>query len=299
MIGKVRNLTSWDLIETGSPAPRLSLTADEGTWIRLQDFKEHIHAVLIFFRSLNDDATDAALKQFHQKREQFEELDTAIFGVTTHRPERLRDFRASLGIEFFLLYDPLAMDSQGFHASSRVRPSCKNTVYIVGKDGMIQAAWRDFPDADEVLSVVARLEGVEVQAAGGAEEHTTTEKEDTFSGVRNPGQRADRVKDINPDLATEMLSTKDHGFVLLDVRTGSEYDADHAPQAVHIPVDELPHRYQELGQTTHIICICQAGGRSAAAAEFLTSIGGSEIYNVEGGMSSWTGDRITGGEVQA
>ena len=96
-----------------------------------------------------------------------------------------------------------------------------------------------------------------------------------------------------------MLAPEDNSFVLLDVRTTSEYDADHAPQAVHIPVDELPHRYQEVGQTTHIICICQAGGRSAAAAEFLTSIGGSEIYNVEGGMSSWTGDRVTGGEVQA
>jgi rhodanese-related sulfurtransferase/peroxiredoxin len=299
MIGRLQNITSWDLISEGRPAPRLSLTADEGTWIRLQDFKGHINAVLIFFRSLSDDATDAALKQFHQRREQFEELDTALFGITSYRPDKLRDFRASLGLEFFLLYDPLAMDSRGFRASSRVRPTCKNTVYVIGKDGNILSAWRGLPDVAEVLSVIARSQGVEVQDHTSGEDGASSGADDQFTGVRNPGQRADRVKDISSDSAVEMMSADDSSYVLLDVRTTSEYDADHAPQAMHIPVDELPHRYQEVGQTTHIICICQAGGRSAAAAEFLTSIGGSEIYNVEGGMSSWTGDRVTGGEVQA
>lgn len=299
MIGTLKDLKSWNLIETGSPAPRLSLTADEGTWIRLQDFKDHIHSVLIFFQSLNDDATDAALRQFNQRREQFEELDTAIFGITSYRPEKLRDFRASLGLEFFLLYDPLAMDSRGFHASSRVRPKVKNHVYVVGKSGNILGGWRGLPDAQEVLNLIAQTEGVTAQQHAPTDQPVADAPTDDFSGVRNPGQKAALVKDIDSDTAVQMLAPEDNTYVLLDVRTTSEYDADHAPQAVHIPVDELPHRYQEVGQTTHIICICQAGGRSAAAAEFLTSIGGSEIYNVEGGMSSWTGDRVTGGEVQA
>ena len=81
-------------------------------------------------------------------------------------------------------------------------------------------------------------------------------------------------------------------------RTMSEYEADHVADSVLIPLDELPHRYQEIGQTTHIICLGQVGDRSAAAAEFLTSVGGSEIYDVEGGMTSWTGKRVTGGEDQ-
>ncbi|HND32076.1 MAG TPA: rhodanese-like domain-containing protein, partial [Myxococcota bacterium] len=70
---------------------------------------------------------------------------------------------------------------------------------------------------------------------------------------------------------------------------------EHAPQVRHhIPVDELPHRYAELGQTTHIIFVCQGGGRSAAAAEFMTSIGASHIYNVAGGMSQWEGPKQSG-----
>jgi rhodanese-related sulfurtransferase len=80
----------------------------------------------------------------------------------------------------------------------------------------------------------------------------------------------------------------------VDVRTRGEFEADRSPLARHVPVDELPHRYQELGQTDHLIFVCQGGGRSAAAAEFMASLGASNIYNVAGGMSQWTGPRETG-----
>ena len=80
----------------------------------------------------------------------------------------------------------------------------------------------------------------------------------------------------------------DLGYVILDVRTVDEFAAFHVPDSFNIPIDELPHRYQELGQTTHIICLSDTGGLSAAAAEFLTSIGASSIFTVEEGVSAWS-----------
>jgi rhodanese-related sulfurtransferase len=68
--------------------------------------------------------------------------------------------------------------------------------------------------------------------------------------------------------------------------------------AVHIPVDELPARVAELGRSDRVLCVCQAGGRSKVAAEFLASIGGKEIHDVAGGMSAWVGPRVTGGKAQ-
>ena len=284
-------LRDWSPIAAGEPAPPLSLTADEGTWIRMPDFKGHINVVLMFFRSLNSDEIDAWLRGFQANREHFEELETAIFGVTTSRTDRLRDYRNSLGLDFYLLYDPMALDSRKFRCSGRIRPYCKNSVVIVGKDGNIAWSVRGMPDASEVLAQIATIEGREVP---GEEEASAT-----FSNIRNPGQRPDEVRTIDSDKAVAFLSEKDSLFKMVDVRTASEYDADHVPNTVHIPVDEVPHRYQEIGQTTHIIFMCQAEGRAAAAAEFITSIGGSEIYVVEGGMSSWSGDRITGGSAEA
>ncbi len=287
---QVKTLFEWPPLDIGTPAPGLSLTADEGTWIRLPDFKGHINVVLLFFRSMQDDEIDAWLRAFQEERDRFEELEAAMFGVSTFRPERLRAFRNELGLEYYLIYDPMGMESRKFRAASRWRPRCKNTCYVIDKEGNVAFATRGLCAPAEVLSVIARLENADLEEPGEkVEKHG-------FSAVRNPGQAADRVKNIEPDDAVKMIAD-DETFLLLDVRTKAEFDADHAPDAVHIPVDELPHRYQEIGQTTHIVCVCQAGGRSALASEFLTSIGCSEVYNVEGGMSSWSGPRVTGGQV--
>ena len=102
---------------------------------------------------------------------------------------------------------------------------------------------------------------------------------------------------LSPQQAIDLVNAEDGIF--LDLRDGGEFKQGHIVDAVHIPIDELPQRYRELKQTKRLICVCQAGGRSAAAAEFLTSIGGSEIYNVAGGMSAWSGRRVTGGKLQS
>lgn len=283
------SLRDWSPIAVGEPAPALSLTADEGTWVRMPDFKDHINVVLIFFRTLNSDDVDQWLKRFQELREKFEELETALFGVSTYRTDKLREYRTSIGLDFYLLYDPLAFDSRKFRCSGRIRPYVKNSVVIVGKDGNIAFSERGVVDPERILQEIARLEGVTLDDTSVAEKHA-------YSTVRNPGQRPDEAKTVGPDKVQELMKSDD-GFKMVDVRTKAEFDADHVPGSVHIPVDEFPHRYQELGQMTQLVFMCQAGGRAAAAAEFITSIGGSEIYVAEGGMSGWNGPRRTGGEL--
>lgn len=268
-------------LPVGSEAPPLSLTADEGTWIRLPDFKDHLNVVLLFFRKTDDDATDATLKSFDARLEAFEQLDTVIFAISTFRTDRLRQFRSELGLEYFLLYDPLAVESRRFGCSGRVRPYTRPAVVVIGKDGKVSLSQHGLPSVDQILAHVAGVEGREVPKE--------QQEENRFTGVRDPGGQAWRVKELEADEALAKL--KDDTFKLVDVRTQEEYDADHVPGSVLLPVDELPHRYQELGQTTHLVFICQNGGRSAQAAEFIASIGGSEIYNVSSGISAWTGDR--------
>ena len=290
LLGQLRD---WAPIAVGEAAPALSLTADEGTWVRTPDFRDHIHVVLIFFRTLNSDDIDAWLRSFQKLRGEFEELEAALFGVTTIRTDKLREYRASLGLDFYLLYDPFALDARKFRCSGRVRPYCKNSVVVIGKDGQIAYSVRGTPEPREVLRAVARLEGVDIDASAAAEAPAGG----GFSAVRNPGQRPDEVRHLTADGVVKLMQ-EDDAFKLVDVRTKSEYDADHVPGSIHIPVDEIPHRYQELDQTTRLIFMCQAGGRAAAAAEFITSIGGSDIYVAEGGMTAWNGPRVTGGEAQ-
>jgi rhodanese-related sulfurtransferase/peroxiredoxin len=270
----IRELVRWPPIEVGLDAPFLSLTADDGSWVRLPDFRGKHAVVLLFFRSLDDQQTIRWLTAFDRRREQLAERDALVFAVSTHRTERLRAYRTEIGLGFPLLYDPLALAARAFRCSGRVRPDIKPSLVVVAKDGRIAASRRGMGEPAEVLRAL------EAPAAA-----PTPQPQALPAGP-------ERVREIDSKQALAFLAQPEPKYVLVDVRTIGEFASGHSPFARHIPVDEIPHRYHELGQTTRILFVCQGGGRSAQAAEFLTSIGGSEIYNVLGGMSAWEGERV-------
>ncbi|WP_299338211.1 rhodanese-like domain-containing protein [uncultured Psychroserpens sp.] len=62
----------------------------------------------------------------------------------------------------------------------------------------------------------------------------------------------------------------DRGAVILDVRTQRERDNGHIENSIHIPLNELNNRVediQKLGKP--VIACCASGVRSAKAAKFL------------------------------
>lgn len=77
----------------------------------------------------------------------------------------------------------------------------------------------------------------------------------------------------------------DDGFVL-DVREDYEFEAGHVPGATHIPMAELPERFEELDPDEDVYVICRTGGRSAQASLWLTAQGYTAI-NVAGGSGAW------------
>jgi rhodanese-related sulfurtransferase len=76
------------------------------------------------------------------------------------------------------------------------------------------------------------------------------------------------------------------GTVLVDVREHDEWDAGHAPQAMHIPLGELPDRVGELPTDQRVLVVCHSGVRSARATAWLVQ-GGYDAVNLDGGMVDW------------
>ncbi|MDQ6648688.1 MAG: rhodanese-like domain-containing protein [Actinomycetota bacterium] len=74
--------------------------------------------------------------------------------------------------------------------------------------------------------------------------------------------------------------------VLLDVREDDEWAAGHAPEALHVPLSELPGRVGELPRDRDVAVICRVGSRSAMAAAFLVQAGWPAV-NVADGMFGW------------
>ena len=86
---------------------------------------------------------------------------------------------------------------------------------------------------------------------------------------------------------------------LLDVRENDEWDAGHAPGAVHIPLGTLGDRAVEVPQDRKVYVICRSGGSSGQAAMALNQAGWDAV-NVAGGMQDWAGSEremeSTGGD---
>ena len=86
------------------------------------------------------------------------------------------------------------------------------------------------------------------------------------------------------------VTTVDHladDAVIVDVREPNEWAAGHAPNAIHIPLGELPSRLDELPDTDDTIgIVCRSGGRSSRAVAWLTQQA-FDVANVEGGMRAW------------
>lgn len=75
------------------------------------------------------------------------------------------------------------------------------------------------------------------------------------------------------------------GVPLIDVRERDEFAAGHVPGAVNVPLSELGDRLDELPSEAFDV-ICQAGGRSARAAQALEARG-YDATNVDGGTGEW------------
>lgn len=89
------------------------------------------------------------------------------------------------------------------------------------------------------------------------------------------------------DFETVRAADVPEGARLLDVREDYEFVAGHAPGALHIPVDQIPARFEEeLDPDEDYHVICRTGGRSVQITQWLTAQGYCVIF-VADGMDGW------------
>lgn len=88
------------------------------------------------------------------------------------------------------------------------------------------------------------------------------------------------------DIMNVTVSELVQDAVILDVREDYEWEAGHIAGALHIPLEQLPARLEELDPDVDVNVICRTGGRSFRAATWLSENGYS-AFNVIGGMGAW------------
>ena len=96
-----------------------------------------------------------------------------------------------------------------------------------------------------------------------------------------------KIESISPKEASAMYADKK--AVIVDVREESEWNEQHIPGAIHIPLAQLNERLSELKQykDSPVITQCKTGGRSSKALDELKLAGFSKVYNMDGGIMAW------------
>jgi rhodanese-related sulfurtransferase len=98
------------------------------------------------------------------------------------------------------------------------------------------------------------------------------------------------------EISIEKFAAISHRYVV-DVREDNEYTEGHIPSAINVPLSELAENYSLIKAEPIVYVVCQLGGRSARACEFLSNIpdfDNVQFVNVVGGTAAWI---IEGNEV--
>ena len=110
-----------------------------------------------------------------------------------------------------------------------------------------------------------------------------------FSQAKDPVNLAGFIIDnIENDLVKQFYYEDikklyhDSNVILLDTRTDLEYSRGHAEGFIHIPLDDLRKRINELDINKRIYVMCQSGLRSYLATRILVQ-NGFDAYNFVGG----------------
>jgi rhodanese-related sulfurtransferase len=83
---------------------------------------------------------------------------------------------------------------------------------------------------------------------------------------------------------SEVAARVNDGWMLLDVRNDDEWADGRIAGSVHIPMDQLMQRLDEVED--RVVCVCAVGARSARVAQFLNAQG-REAVNLDGGLHAW------------
>jgi phage shock protein E len=82
----------------------------------------------------------------------------------------------------------------------------------------------------------------------------------------------------------QRLLSEPHATIV-DVRTPAEFQGGHVAGSINIPLNEVPHRVEELRQMPRpLVLCCASGNRSGQATYFLEQHGLEEVYNGGGWM---------------
>jgi rhodanese-related sulfurtransferase len=92
------------------------------------------------------------------------------------------------------------------------------------------------------------------------------------------------------ELAALMADPAQKDIQLLDVREAWEVATAAVTPSIHISMQQIVARFNELDPAKLTVCLCHHGARSMQVANFLERQGFDQVLNLSGGIDAWSKD---------
>jgi peroxiredoxin Q/BCP len=151
-----------DWIEAGERAPAFTLTADNGTKVRLSDLKGQ--PVVLYFYPRDD--TPGCTREacaFRDQQAQLKKLGARVLGISTDSIESHQKFRDKYQLNFRLLSDPDHTMAEKYgvwrekNMYGKKSLGIQRSTYLVDADGKVARVWKAVKVDGHDEQVVAAL----------------------------------------------------------------------------------------------------------------------------------------------
>ena len=106
-----------------------------------------------------------------------------------------------------------------------------------------------------------------------------------FCGVESVNEKVS-----NTELEVEKLQDllqNGSAPIIIDVREDFELEISKIDGSIHIPMNQVPKRLEELSPEKEYVIMCRTGVRSAQICEFLANQNFQSVSNLTGGINQW------------
>lgn len=141
------------MLNINSDAPEFSLLAQDGSTVRLSDFREKYSVVLIFYPG---DETPVCTKQLCEIRDDYSSFSNkgaVVFGINPGSEKSHQKFVQKHNFQFKLLIDKNGDVAKNYKAKGRLMN--QRTVYVINPQGKVIYAQRGKPPVSEILASIA------------------------------------------------------------------------------------------------------------------------------------------------
>jgi peroxiredoxin Q/BCP len=156
-----------DWVEPGQNAPAFTLTADDGSKVRLSDFKGQ-PVVLYFYPKDDTPGCTREACAFRDQRGEFQKLGAAVLGISADSIESHVEFRDKFQLNFPLLVDADHKVAEAYGAwreknmYGKKSMGIQRSTFVIDSTGKVGRVWRavkvDGHD-EQVLAAIVNLTG--------------------------------------------------------------------------------------------------------------------------------------------